>query len=131
MINIVVSFSGVLQSNNQLLTGNLLKQPMSKEILNSYRFCLKNLENSLSEPHLNKSKESPKRYLFPPLHSQDLIIIPPLRLFEKSLSSLQAFFYLTVILTVFCCSLVVLNSWKIKMQYRVSIAYSSTAANGR
>lgn len=60
----------------------------------------------------------------PPLHSKDLIIIPLLRLFEKSLSFLQAFFYLTVILTVFGSSLIVLNSWKIKIQDRIRIAYS-------
>lgn len=66
-----------------------------------------------------------------PLHSQDLIIIPLLRLLEESLSSLQAFFYLTVVLTVFCSSLIVLNSWKIKTQERISIAYSFKAANGK
>lgn len=53
---------------------------------------------------------------FPPLDSQDLIIISLLGLFKKSLSFFQAFFDLTVILVVFRSSLVVSNSWRKRTQ---------------
>lgn len=68
----------------------------------------------LEHTYINQKKYPKSSEQSPPFHSQDLIVIPLLRLFEKSLSFLQAFFYLTVILAVFCCSLIVLNSWNIK-----------------
>lgn len=46
----------------------------------------------------------------PPLDPQDLVVVSFLGLFEKSLGSLQAFFNLTVIFTVFGSCLVVPDS---------------------
>ena len=69
---------------------------------------------------------------FPPLHSQDLVIIPLLGLLEEPLSSLQAFFYLAVILAVLCSRLVVLNSWKIKRhRMESSLLTHPKVANGK
>lgn len=45
-----------------------------------------------------------------PLDSQDLVVVSFLGLFQKPLGSLQAFFNLTVVFTVFCCRLVVPDS---------------------
>lgn len=68
---------------------------------------------SLTRPNIKVRKHQLWRLL--PLDSQDLVVVSLLGLFQKPLGSLQAFFNLTVVFTVFCRCLVVPDGWEIRI----------------